>query len=210
MKKLTVWGLTALLVFGVASVADAIRPHRLAAEAMAVEQAWTAWLLGGSSNALLANDFCGEVVDGQFFLTVALGTGATELDCQIPAGVEAVASPFGGIAWAPTDGKNATKLFHSALGYVGGAVPKSVNVAVDGVSLPKEPMICSQAFDIALEPGNSLQQIDPNVTGDSTKIVICAWMYVVGPLSVGSHTIDITGKSKGSAPFELHYNVTVV
>ena len=34
-------------------------------------------------------------------------------------------------------------------------MPKSVNVAVDGVSLPKEPMICSQAFDIALEPGRS-------------------------------------------------------
>ncbi len=209
VKKLTIWGLTAVLVFGVASVADAIRPPRLAADAMAVEQAWSAWLLGSSSDPLFAPDFCGEVVGGQFFLTISV-TGVTELDCQIPAGVEAVASPFGALAWAPTDGRNATKLFHSALGYLDGAVPKSVATVVDGATLPREPMICSDAFDIALEPGNSLQQIDPNVTGDTTKVVTCAWMYVVGPFSPGQHTIDITGKVKGGDPFQLRFNVTVV
>lgn len=69
-------------------------------------------------------------------------------------------------------------------------------------------MICSQPFDIALEPGNSLQQLDPKVKGDSTKVVTCGWFYLVGPLP-GSHTIDMAGKVKGGDGFSLTYNVTV-
>jgi hypothetical protein len=166
-------------------------------------------LLGGSSNALLAEDFCGEIVDDRFFLTVALGTGATELDCEIPAGTDVVASPFGALTWAPTDGENGTQLFNATFGYLEGVVPRSIKVTVDGATLPKEPMLCAHPFDIALEPGNSLQQIDPAVEGDSTKVVVCGWFYVVGPFSAGEHTIDLTGKVKGNPPFELRYNVTV-
>lgn len=209
MRRFSIWVLAALLVLGVTSVADAARSPQQAADAMALEQAWTAWLLGGSSNALLTDDFCGEVVDGRFFLTLGLGTGATELDCAISAGTEAVASPFGAFTWAPTDGETGTQLFNAALGFLDGVVPRSVKVVVDGTALPKEPMLCSHPFDIALEPGNSLQQIDPDVEGDSTKAVICAWIYVVGPLSPGQHTIDVAGKVKGSPPYELRYNVTV-
>jgi hypothetical protein len=208
MKRAITLGVTAVLVLGLASAADAIKPPRLADEAMAIEQAWTAWLLGDGSNPALTDDVCGEVVDGRFFLAVKF-TGATEVDCQIPAGTESVASPFGAIAWAPTDGKNGTKLFHSALGYLDGAIPKSVAVVVDGATLPREPMLCSDAFQIALEPGNALQQLDPAVTGTSTKAVTCGWFSLVGPLSMGQHTIDITGQVKGSPPFELRYNVTV-
>jgi len=209
MKRFTTAVLAAVLVLGMTTVADAIRPQRFASDAMAIEQAWTAWVLGSSSNPLLAEDFCGEVVDGRFFLTVSVGTGATELDCEIPAGVEAVASPFGAFTWAPTDGKTGTQLFNATFDYLDGVVPRAVNVQVDGTSLPKEPMICSQPFDIALEPGNSLQQIDPKVKGDSTKVVTCAWFYLVGPFSSGQHTVDVTGKVKGSPAFELRYNVTV-
>jgi hypothetical protein len=208
MRRFAIVGVTALLVFGLATVADAVKPPRLADEAMAIEQAWTAWLLGDGSAPPLADDFCGEIVDGRFFLTITF-TGVAEIDCQIPAGVEAVASPFGAIAWSPTDGKNGTKLFHSALGYLDGAIPKSVSVAVDGATLPREPMICSDAFQITLEPGNALQQIDPNVTGDSSKAVTCGWFTLVGPLSAGQHTVDVTGQSKGSPPFQIRYNVTV-
>jgi hypothetical protein len=208
MKRIAILGVTTVLVLGLASVADAVKPPRLADEAMAIEQAWTAWLLGDSSNPALTPGFCGEVVDGRFFLAVSF-TGTTEIDCAIPAGMEAVASPYGAIAWSPTDGKNGTKLFHSALGYLDGAIPKSVSVTVDGVTLPREPMLCSDAFQITLEPGNALQQLDPNVTGDSSKAVTCGWFTLVGPLSVGTHTIVSTGQSKGSSPFELTYHVTV-
>jgi hypothetical protein len=210
MRRVVIVALAALLLVGAASVAGgASRTRQLAEDAMALEQAWTSWLLGGSSNALLAEDFCGEGVDGRFFLTLGLGTGATELACEIPAGTEAVASPFGAFTWAPTDGENGTQLFNAALGFLDGVVPRSVKVMVDGAALPKEPMLCSHPFDMALEPGNSLQQIDPDVEGDSTKVVTCAWIYVVGPMSPGEHTIDVTGKVKGSPPYELRYNVTV-
>jgi hypothetical protein len=209
MKRITLAVLAALLLLGVTSVGATGRSAQLAEEAMALEQAWAAWLLGGSSNALLAEDFCGEVVDDRFFLTITAATGATELDCEIPAGTEAVASPFGALAWAPTDGENGTQLFNAAMGFMDGVVPRAVKVVVDGATLPKEPMLCSHPFDMALEPGNSLQQIDPDVEGDSTKVVICAWVYVVGPLSSGEHTIDMAGKVKGSPPYEVRYNVTV-
>jgi hypothetical protein len=208
MKRLSVSVLAMLLVLGIASVADADRRLQLAVDAMDTEQAWTAWLLGSSSDPLFTEDFCGEIVDGRFLLTISV-TGATELDCAIPAGVEVVASPFGGIAWSPTDGTNGTSLFNAALRYVRGVVPRLVNVQVDGTRLEKEPLICSLPFTIALEEGNSLQQLDPKVKGDSTKAVICAWMYLIDPLSTGEHTIDVSGGVKGSPPFELRFNVTV-
>ena len=208
MKKLSMW-VIALLLVGATSVAAAVTPQGLADDAMAIEQSWTAWLLGGRSNALLAEDFCGEVVDGRFFFTVSLGTGATELECEVPVGTEGIVSPFGAISWAPTDGKTGTQLFNATFDYLDGVVPRAVSVTVDGTTLPKEPMLCSYPFTIALEPGNSLQQIDPNVTGDSTKAVTCGWFYVVEPLLPGAHTIDVTGKIKGSPAFELGYNVTV-
>jgi len=209
MKRSIIAALAATLVLGTTLAADAIRQDRLAEDAMEIEQAWTAWALGGSSNALLADDFCGETVDGMFFLTVPLGSGAAELDCTIPSGMQAVASPFGAFSWAPTDGKTGTKLFNATFGYLKGVQPKSVKVAVDGSTLPKAPMICSQPFDISLEPGNSLQQLDPKVKGDSTKVVTCGWFFLVGPLSAGNHTIDMAGKVKGSDGFTLRYNVTV-
>jgi hypothetical protein len=209
MKRLMIVVLAALLLFGVTSVGATVRTTQLADEAMAIEQAWAAWLLGGSSNALLAEDFCGEIVDDRFFLTVSAATGATELDCEIPAGTEVVASPFGALTWAPTDGENGTQLFNAVFDYLDGVVPRSVKLVLDGTTLPTEPMLCARPFDIALEPGNSLQQIDPAVEGDSTKVGMCGWMYLLEPLSPGEHTIDLTGKVKGGPLSELRFNVTV-
>ena len=209
MKRSIITALAATLVLGTTMAADAVRQDRLAEDAQAIEQAWTAWALGGSSNALIAEDFCGEIVEGKFFLTVPLGSGATELDCTISSGMQAVASPFGAFSWAPTDGKTGTKLFNATFGYLKGVVPKAVKIAVDGSTLPKGPMICSQPFDISLEPGNSLQRLDPKVKGDSTKVVTCGWFFLVGPLSAGSHTIDTAGRVKGGDGFTLRYNVTV-
>src|SRR4029079_12707406 len=143
MKRSIIPALAATLVLGTTMAADAVRQDRLAEDAQVIEQAWTAWALGGSSNALLADDFCGEIVEGKFFLTVPLGSGATELDCTIPSGMQAVASPFGAFSWAPTDGKTGTKLFNATFGYLKGVEPKAVKVVVDGSALPRGPMLCS-------------------------------------------------------------------
>jgi hypothetical protein len=137
MKRSIITALAATLVLGTTMAADAVRQHRLAEDAQEIEQAWTAWALGGSSNALLAEDFCGEIVEGKFFLTVPLGSGATELDCTISSGMQAVASPFGAFSWAPTDGKTGTKLFNATFGYLNGVVPNTVKVVVDGSTLPR-------------------------------------------------------------------------
>ena len=65
MKRSIITALAATLVLGTTMAADAVRQHRLAEDAQVIEQAWTAWALGGSSNALLADDFCGEIVEGK-------------------------------------------------------------------------------------------------------------------------------------------------
>lgn len=137
MERFIFTALAATLVLGRTMAADAVRQHRLAEDAMAIEQTWTAWALGGSSNALLAEDFCGEIVESKFFLTVTIGSGATELDCTIPSGMQAVASPFGAFSLAPTDGKTGTKLFNATFGYLKGVVPNAVKVVVDGSTLPR-------------------------------------------------------------------------
>ena len=153
MKRSIITALAATLVLGTTMAADAVRQHRLAEDAQAIEQAWTAWALGGSSNALLAEDFCGEIVEGKFFLTVTIGSGATELDCTIPSGMQAVASPFGAFSWAPTDGKTGTKLFNATFGYLKGVEPKAVKVVVDGSTLPKGPISAPYRSISRLSPG---------------------------------------------------------
>ncbi len=93
MRRFTVVVLALVAVVGSTLVANAVRPMRLGEDAAAIETAWTAWALGSSSNPLLRDDFCGEVVDGRYFFKVAVGPGTRQLDCQVPAGVELVATP---------------------------------------------------------------------------------------------------------------------
>ena len=45
MKRFIITALAATLVLGTTMAADAVRQHRLAEDAMAIEQAWSAWLL---------------------------------------------------------------------------------------------------------------------------------------------------------------------
>ena len=208
MKRFIITALAATLVLGTTMAADAVRQHRLAEDAMAIEQAWSAWLLGGSSNALLAEDFCGEVVDGKFFLTVTMPQGRANWTARSRAGCR------------PSRRRSGLSRGHRPTGRPGRSCSKDVGLPERCRAQSREgrcrrvdptegPMLCSQPFDISLEPGNSLQQLDPKVKGDSTKVVTCGWFYLVGPLSPGSHTIDMAGKVKGSDGFSLRYNVTV-
>ncbi len=85
-----------------------------------------------------------------------------------------------------------------------------MKVVVDGTTIPRGPMVCTGPFDIDLEPGNSLQQVDPKVTGDSARVVTCAWFHVLPAFSGGEHTVVIAAGYKGSPKFQYHeFDVTV-
>ena len=208
MKRSIITALAATLVLGTTMAADAVRQHRLAEDAQAIEQAWTAWALGGSSNALLAKDFCGEIVEGKFFLTVTIGTGATELDCTIPSGMQAVASPFGAFSWAPTDGKTGTKLFNATFGYQGCRAQSREGRCRRGRPCRRVRCFVRSRSISRLSPGTPSNSWTPrsraiprrsSPVGGSTSSDRCR----------REATRSTWRRVKGSDGFSLRYNVTV-
>jgi hypothetical protein len=84
----------------------------------------------------------------------------------------------------------------------------SVKVRVDGALMPGEPLVCPMPFDIDFEPGSLIAENEPPDSGDSTTISSCGWIYVLGPLSAGSHTVLISTKF-GDLKFQIHLSITV-
>jgi hypothetical protein len=209
MRRITVPVLAAMLVFGATLVADAVRPARLGEDVAELQQTWTSWLLGSGSDPLLSGS-CGEVVDDRFFLTVALEPEPSEIDCEVPAGTELVASPAGAFSYEEPGVLSDTELFRDTLGVLRGVKLKSVKVLVDDVRASRGPLTCPSPFDIDLEPGNGLQQLDPSLDGDTARVSICAWLYALPGFSSGEHTIRLLAAYKGGVKFDLTFNVTVV
>ena len=211
MKRVLVVVLATVSVLGATFVADAVKPKRLAEDAVAVQDAWTAWALGSSTDPLLqeADDFCGEVVDGQFFLTAAISPGRTERTCMVPAGMEIVSVGAGSFRYKGAAHETDSELFRGNMKDLKPINLDSVKVKVDGALVPRGSLVCPPSTDIDLEPGNLLQEIDPAVTGDSARVSSCAWMYVLAPLSVGSHTLFESTKWKGEKRYENLFSVTV-
>jgi hypothetical protein len=176
-----------------------------------IQEAWTAWFLGSASANPLhtPDDSCGEVVGDWFFVAPGVTGPDVERTCEMPAGVELVTSPIGGFGNTPTDGKTDIKLFSAALGYFQGVVPKSVKAEVDGVLVPKGPATCIDAFDMDVEEGSFLDEVDGSV-GASSRVAVCGWFYVIDPLTPGAHTLSFSSKFKGTSVATLTLNVTVV
>jgi hypothetical protein len=163
------------------------------------QQSWSAWFLGSASANTLQwpEGICGELVDGTFFLAPGITGPEVERTCEIPSGVELLITNIGGFSNSPTDGNKDVKLFSAAMGYFQGVVPKSVKAFVDGALVPKSPATCIDPFDAVIEPGSFLDEVDDQVTGDTSRVALCGWFYVLGPLSAGAHTLSFQGKFKG-------------
>jgi hypothetical protein len=205
MRRFVAFVCAAGLVLGLAIAADAARPARLAEDASAIQNGWLTWAVGSSTNPLLQDGFCGEVVGDRFFLNAALGPGRAQVSCEVPAGMTLVGTPAGAFGWNESD----DDLLHGNLRQLKGLVVPSINVKVDGAVVPRGAMVCPEPIDVELEPGNLLETIDPAVTGDSTRASICGWFYVLGPLSTGQHTVLLSDKFAGEKRFEVLFDVTV-
>ncbi len=153
---------------------------------------WIQWAFGSSGAPLLDQDFCGEMVNGVFFMTVAGGQPTSvsrTVNCEVPDGVPILATPGGVIAWAPTDGKTDNQLQRSIFNQLGPLKQDSVHVRLDGTEIPHGRLVSPDPYTIALEPGNLIQTIDPGVTGDSTRVADAFYFKVIDPLDPGDHVI---------------------
>ena len=158
---------------------------------------WIQWAFGSSSAPLLQEDFCGEQIGGNFYLTVAGGSNSSitrHIECDIPAGVPILATPGGSIFWAPTFGTTDQKLRKATLAEQELLLVRSVHLKLDGVEIDHGPTVMPDPYDLSLEPGNLLETVDPNVTGDSTRIAEAWYFTLFRPLDTGTYTLLATDK----------------
>jgi hypothetical protein len=158
---------------------------------------WVKWAFGSSGAPLLQEDFCGEEVNGVFFLTVAGGvpTSVTRrVDCEIPADVPILVTPGGAIAWAPTDGTTDRQLRRSLLNFLSDLIVQSVRLVLDGREIRHGDLVLPDPYTLSLEPGNLIQTVDPSVTGDETRVAEGWYFRLIGPLDPGDHVLVATDK----------------
>jgi hypothetical protein len=162
-----------------------------------LHRAWIDWAFGSSGAPLLDPEFCGEQVGNVFFLTVAGGAPESvtrRLDCDIPADVPILVTPGGAIAWAPTDGETDRQLRRSLFNMLSELIVQSVHLSLDGEEIDHGPLEVPDPYTLALEPGNLIQTVDPNVTGDSTRIADGFYFKLIGPLDPGDHVLVASDK----------------
>jgi hypothetical protein len=209
MRRFSIVLLATILMLGGALAADAVRSQRLAEDATLVQNAWMSWALGSSTNPLLQDDLCGELVGGRFFLNVAVAPGRATMDCEVPAGTELVATPGGAFGWRGPARETDDELFSGNLKELRSIVLTSVKVKVDGALIPRPAMVCPDPIVVEIHPESFLAEVDPGIEGDTTRVTSCAWFHVLGPLGVGEHTILLSDKFEGEKRYEVLYRVTV-
>jgi hypothetical protein len=198
MRRLMVGLCAAGLLVGLVSVGPASASKSAGRETpTALHDSWIQWAFGSSGAPLLQPDFCGEVIDGVFYMTVAGGAPTSinrRVDCEIPAYTPILTTPGGNIVWAPTDGKTDQALRKSLFASLTPLLVRSVRVKVDGGEIDHGPLAVPDPHDIALEPGNLIETVDPGVTGDSTRIADGFYFELLQPLAPGDHVIVTSDK----------------
>jgi len=162
------------------------------------------WAFGSSTNPILSG-VCGEKIDGVFFLNVAIEPGF-EVDCAIPAGTPLLASPGGGFEWV---GATDEDLIASVEDSINNLPVTDPRVVLDGRELSTDnTRVATSAFTIALEEGNFLSAIDPNVVGDSWRIAFGGWFVRMTPLTPGHHELVLSDVIAGDL-FDVTFHITV-
>ena len=190
MRRLILATCVAALVIGPITAATAGRD-------LSLRRQYIQWAFGDSGAPLLDPELCGEVVDGVYFMTVAGGTPTSvtrKLDCDIPAGVPLLATPGGGIAWSPTDGRTDRQLAAFLLETLGTIRINSVHLRLDGEEIRHGALKVSDPYTLHLEPGNLIQTVDPGVVGDSTRIMVGWYFKLLQPLPAGDHVLVATDR----------------
>jgi hypothetical protein len=210
MKRLVVSTLLALcMVTAVALPAaaggNAVPPGSNAFGASLVTWAerWGQWAFASSTNPFFSG-VCGEKVDGVFFLNAALEPGS-EVECAIPAGTRLLASPGGAFSWSEPVDELAAAVDAQFADYP----LTDPRVVLDGRDLSVDnTLVKTGVYTVDLEPGNFLQAIDPNVTGDKLQIASGGWFLRITPLTPGSHELVLSDVIAGEL-FDVTFHITV-
>jgi hypothetical protein len=169
------------------------------------QQRYYGWLLGSSTAPLLQDNFCGETVDGTFFLNTTI-VPVTDATCTIPTGTRLVASPGGTVWWFPTDATTDAGLL--AVRDASLTDITNVTATLDGRALEVQSGFAkTDVYTIPLAPDSFIKTYDPNTAGlTQTRVASGGWILRIQPLPPGSHTLvlsdDIDGVSY-TATFHL-------
>jgi hypothetical protein len=85
----------------------------------------------------------------------------------------------------------------------------SVKVKVDGVLLPRGPLVIPDPYEMELEPGNLIQTVDPAVIGDSTTVLPAFFFTRIPALAPGHHRIVTADRFEGIGLYETVFKFTV-
>lgn len=210
MRRVMVATLAMALAVAILGSGSATAERRERRAPLALQWQWVEWAFGSSANPLMQEGFCGEQIGDTFFMTVTGGEPAVRrLTCEIPAGVPLLVTPGGGIAWASAD-ETGSELYSILLNdLLGKVILDSVRVTLDGERLRRGPLTILGPRDLALEPGNFIQTVDPSVAGDATLVIAGGWFSYISPLSRGQHVMRTDMRVRGVGRFVSVFKIGV-
>jgi hypothetical protein len=175
--------------------------------ALGWQEAWIGWTFGSSTNPLLDDASCGEVVDGVFFLRGSF-LGGEELSCEVPSGTPLLAAPGGTVAWWGVDAETEPGLLAARDALL--APLSNPSVVLDGRSLPvADAFALSGVYPIDMEPGNFMETLGIPVVEDPLRVASGGWFVRIRPLRPGEHTLVLSSEFAGS-PATITFHLTVV
>ena len=211
MRRVMVATLAMALALAVLGSGSATAERRERRAPRALQWQWIEWAFGSSANPLMQEGFCGEQIGDTFFMTVTSGEPAVRrLTCEIPTGVPLLVTPGGGIAWAQSADDTGSELYSILLNdLLGKIILHSVRVTLDGERLRRGPLTILGPRELALEPGNFIQTVDPSVKGDATLVMAGGWFSYISPLSRGQHVLRAAQRVRGVGRFVSVFEISV-
>jgi hypothetical protein len=200
MRRIVVALLAAVLALCLAAPAQAgklptqahVRGHSI----VEWQRLFLDWLTTSSEN-ILFNGGCGEVVDGVYFMPVTTQPGL-EVECDVPKGVPVLASPAGTFSEIPTWGSNDAEV--QADLDATWALLLSSAVEVDGASVSLEGVgTTAGVYDVGpVEEGSYFDLICEGIPapckvdfapGDTVRLASAADIVILHPFTPGTHTV---------------------
>lgn len=164
------------------------------------------WMMGSSSNPLLSDDFCGELVGHEFMLTAATEAGMHR-SCTVPFGVPVLASPGGCFDWFTITTPDADVQAQRDADCTGFT---NVTAQLDGRNINLgHAYAATDAYTVPIAAGSLVRTIDP-AFADATEVRVASlgWMIELPLLAPGSHTLALSDDVDGN-PESIVFDLTV-
>lgn len=175
-----------------------------------LQQRYFAWMFGSSTNPLLADNFCGELVGGEFMLTAAIESGV-ERSCTVPFGVPVIASPAGCFDWFPIGSLTDAQVIATRDADCPPSVFTEVTARLDGRPLDvARSFATTGAYTIPVADGSLIKTEDPTFPSAATwaRAASMGWILRLAPLAPGRHRLQLSDVVDGSL-LSISFTLTV-